>query len=202
MESKLIHRSLSIILSTIDVIHESGINGVSTREIAKRVGISEPAIFRHFKTKTDLLSAVLDYFGHYDSDIFQTTSAKNLEPLEAISYCIELYATYYENYPAITAIAQVLDVMRYDPKLKDQVEGILFGRTLFFNQMIEKAQERGELSKILSSEQLAFLIMGTNRELCLNWRIQNYCFSLREQMIATARGILEAFKTPAKQDPF
>lgn len=105
MKNKLIHRSLSIIPSTI-VIDESGINGVSTREIAKRVGISEPAIFRHFKTKTDLL--VLDYFGHYDSDI-----------------------------------------------------------------------------KILSSEQLAYLIMGTNRELCLNWRIQNYRFSLREQMITT-----------------
>lgn len=194
MEEKLLSRKISIILATIDVIDEFGISNLSTREVARRVGISEPAIFRHFKTKGDLLLAVLDHFANYDNDIMLSIKAKELRPLEAISFFIEVYATYYENYPAITAITQNYEVLRCDPYLSQKIQGIFSTRKNFMAEMIKKAQTDGEIIESANYEGLSTTIMGISREYCLSWRMNGYVFSLKERILSTINMILEAFK--------
>jgi len=49
--SKLLHTKESSILSTIKVIRQE----LTTREVAKRQGISESIIFKHYKSKTELI---------------------------------------------------------------------------------------------------------------------------------------------------
>ena len=38
---------------------QEGIDGISMRKVADRVGISAPAIYRHFKNKEELLSEIV-----------------------------------------------------------------------------------------------------------------------------------------------
>lgn len=194
MESELLNRKESIILATVDVIDQFGLNGLSTREVAKRVGISEPAIFRHFKSKSGLLLAVLEHFSQYDSDIMCTINVKKLKPIDAIIYFNETYAVYYENYPAITALTQLYDQLRYDPSLTEKIQSILFTRTNFLTEMISKAQQNKEIVIGIDSRNLAITIMGLSNEMCLNWRMRGYTFSLREQIITTLHSILESVK--------
>lgn len=194
MGINLLHRKESIILTTIEVIDEFGFHGLSTREVAKRVGISEPAIFKHFKTKSDLILAVLDHFSQYDLDIIESIRTKKLKPVEAIVSFIDTYATYYENYPAITALTQYYDILRSDPKLSEKITSIHLTRKDFIYQMILLAQKEGELSTEVDGENLTVIITGLIREWCLNWRISNYKFSLRERMLTTIKMVLEGFK--------
>jgi AcrR family transcriptional regulator len=42
-----------------EVLNRCGIQGATTREIARRAGVSEVTLFRHFKSKEQLLRAVL-----------------------------------------------------------------------------------------------------------------------------------------------
>lgn len=194
MENELLHRKISIILATVDVIDQFGIHGLSTREVAKRVGISEPAIFRHFKSKTDLILSVLDHFSHYDSDVILSIQAKKLNPIESIVCFVETYATYYENYPAITALTQIYDVLRCDPVLSEKIQSILFTRTGFIAEMVMKAKENGKISPNVDSERLAITIMGIKRELSLHWRMRDYSFPLRERIMSTLEMVLEGLK--------
>lgn len=46
-----------LIAATQEMIAERGPSGVSTRELARRVGVSEALIFHHFKNKAGLLAA-------------------------------------------------------------------------------------------------------------------------------------------------
>ena len=78
MKDNILHRKILLIITTIDIIDELGIQGLSTREIAKRQGVSEATIFRHYKNKNELLLAVLDYFSQFDEDIFQSTRIKRI----------------------------------------------------------------------------------------------------------------------------
>jgi AcrR family transcriptional regulator len=50
----------ALIDATVQLIEESGVEKVSVREAAKRVGVSSGAPFRHFPTKTALLTAVAE----------------------------------------------------------------------------------------------------------------------------------------------
>ena len=44
---------------TQELYLEKGIEGVSMRKVAERVGVSAPAIYRHFKNKNELLSEIV-----------------------------------------------------------------------------------------------------------------------------------------------
>jgi len=194
MDNPLLDRKSSIILATVDVIERFGFQGLSIREVAKIVGISEPAILKHFKTKNLLVLAVLDYFSKYDSDIMHSIEAKKMKPIEAVIHFIDAYAAYYENYPAITAITQSFDLLRIDPFFSEKVQSIYFTRTNFISDKIKLAQKNGEINTNISSENLAMVIMGLNRESCLNWRMRGYNYSLRKQVLSTLQILLEAFK--------
>ena len=138
MEHSLLHRKDITVLAAIDIINELGIQGLSTKEIARRQGISEGTLFRHFKTKTEIVLAVLDYFSQYDLDIIESIKLMHLEPVESIMFFIKAFAEYYENYPAITAIAQSYDVLSNDPELSSKIISIFSGRNKFIKDTIEE----------------------------------------------------------------
>ena len=48
MDFNSVPKRESIVLNAIDLIHEFGIHLVSTKEIAKRLGISESTVFKYF----------------------------------------------------------------------------------------------------------------------------------------------------------
>ncbi|MFO1442121.1 TetR/AcrR family transcriptional regulator [Bacillus sp. Bva_UNVM-123] len=55
----LTDKQKSIILAAIETFSEKGYASTSTSEIAKKAGVAEGTIFRHYKTKKDLLLNIL-----------------------------------------------------------------------------------------------------------------------------------------------
>ena len=198
MKTSLIHRKDSVILTTIEIIDELGIQGLSTREIAKRQGISEGTLFRHFKSKNDIILDVLDFFSKYDVDIFQTVEMKQLGAQEALTFIVDSYVTYYENYPAITAMTQIFDVLFRQPDFAEKIDMILSRRLNFFQQVIKSGQQSGEISPDADVESLANIIDGTCTAICLRWRMNGCNFPLRKKTLAALQMILKAF-TPNKE---
>lgn len=193
MNIQVLHTKDRLILATVDIINELGIQGFSTKGVTEKIGVSSGTLFKHFKTKNDLLIAVLDYYSQYDDDIMESVELKSLAPKEAIIYYISSYAEYYENYPAITAITQSYDILSCDPILKAYIKDITVKRFDFLKQLIEEAQKKGEIRDDIESEILAVIINGTRREICLGWRLNNYNFSLKDETLLEIKLILEAF---------
>lgn len=191
MESVLLHRSESLILTAIDVINELGIQGLSIREVAKRQDISNAAIFSHFKSKNELIFAVLDHFTQYDDVIEQAIHIKGLHSKSAIIYYVDSYYTYYENYPAITAIALSLDGLRCEKVFSEKVKRIIYTRNAFVKQLVEEAQKAGDIRQDIDSECIADMIQGSCRLVCMKWRIEEYAFPLKERILYTVHSILD-----------
>lgn len=191
MGMNLLHRKEQLILTAIEIIDELGIHKLTTREIANRQEVSEATLFRHFKNKNELILAVLDYFVQFDADIVMTIQLRNLEPIQALRYLIEAYAGYYESYPAITSILQLFDVLRYEEGLAKKVVDIHESRTQTLVNMIENAQNSSDIPKNFDSHSLAVLITGLVREICLNWRLGQEKFPLKEKIMSTLDTLLE-----------
>lgn len=193
MDKSLLHRREAIILTSVEVINDFGIQGLSTREVARRQGISEGTIFKHFRTKNELMLAILDHYSQYDTDIVETIKLKKLGPIEGITFLMNAYAEYYQNYPQITAITQAYDVLSCDPGLTGKIKEIFTSRSDNMKALIEEAQKAGEMSGSIDSEMLSQIIWGSCRSICLKWRLNEYGFPLREQIMSTIKMILSAF---------
>ena len=53
-------RRAAIVQSAIRLFAEKGFRGTTTRELASAVGVTEPVLYRHFRTKRDLYSAIIE----------------------------------------------------------------------------------------------------------------------------------------------
>lgn len=193
MEKPLLHRRDGIIITLIEVMDELGLQGLSTKEISKRQGVSEATLFRHFKNKAEMMMAALDHFCQYDDDIIQSIINRKLQPIDSIKYFVNAYVEYYENYPAVTVILQTYDGLMCEPELYEKVRSILTKRTNFLKKVIEDAQNNGDIVKNVNSHNMAILILGGFREVCLNWRINKYQFSLMEKTMSLFNMVLDAF---------
>lgn len=193
MGSTLLHRKDLLIISTIEVINDVGIQNLSTREIAKRQGVSEATLFRHYKSKNNLLDAVLDYFANFDNDLFETVVIKKLNAKDALTFVIKSYAEYYENYPPITSIFLSLEALRYVPELNEKVKQIYNNRIQFICNLVQEAIDAGIISHDIDSKILTDIIMGTFHEECRRWRTSGYNFSLKENIMLAIESIIGAF---------
>src|SRR5437588_12033707 len=54
-------RRLQIVKVAMRLFSERGFRGTTTKEIAHAAGVSEAIIFRHFATKEELYTAIIDY---------------------------------------------------------------------------------------------------------------------------------------------
>jgi len=58
-DSKMTEKQQKIIRAAIEIFSEKGYSGSSTSEIASKAGVAEGTIFRHYKTKKDLLLSIV-----------------------------------------------------------------------------------------------------------------------------------------------
>ncbi|MGI6084226.1 MAG: TetR/AcrR family transcriptional regulator [Acetivibrionales bacterium] len=194
MRDCILHRKERLIITAIEVLDELGIQGLSTREIAKRQGVSEATLFRHYKSKNELLLGMLDHYSKFDNDILQSAKLKKLSSKESIIFLIASTMEYYENYPAVTSIMQIFDVLRYDSALRDKVNMILTNQSNMIKDLIEGAQKEGDICAEADSADLATAILGFCREICLKWRLSGQIFSLRKETLSILDMTLKAFR--------
>ena len=55
-----LERKTAIVDAAIKLFSEKGFRGTTTRELAAAVGVSEPVLYQHFQTKSDLYSAIIE----------------------------------------------------------------------------------------------------------------------------------------------
>jgi AcrR family transcriptional regulator len=53
-------RKAAIVEVAIRIFSEKGFRGTTTKELAAAVGVSEPVIYQHFSTKSELYAAIID----------------------------------------------------------------------------------------------------------------------------------------------
>lgn len=58
-EEKLTDKQKKILVAAIETFSEKGYSATSTSEIAKKAGVAEGTIFRHYKTKKELLVSIV-----------------------------------------------------------------------------------------------------------------------------------------------
>lgn len=190
MINKYLSKKEQIVLSAIDIIDEFGIDGLSIRRLAERQGVTEAALYRHFKSKNDIILGVLDYYSNFDINIMNTIEKNKLDSKSAIIFFIKSFAEYYENYPEITSVSCSYPSLIYDEFIKNKVIEIITNRRNFLFNLIEEGKTNKEFTQDVNSEELVNIIWGTFKYIVFNWRVRKYQFSLKEKVLSAINTIL------------
>jgi TetR/AcrR family fatty acid metabolism transcriptional regulator len=71
-----------IIAASMRIIEKKGIHNLTTKNIAKEVGFTEPGIYRHFKSKQEILGEILRRFKKGAGDRMKNARESAKNPLD------------------------------------------------------------------------------------------------------------------------
>jgi AcrR family transcriptional regulator len=186
-----IKRKERVILTAIDIISELGFQGLTTKEICKRQQISEGTLYKHFRSKDEIILGVLDYFSKFDKSIKETTEFNCFSGKESIMFFYKMVSEYYENYPSISAICNNYETLHHESNIAEKAKEIFQTRARLIKSYVEMDKKSGQIRSDIHSEQLAYIIQGGVREIILKWRMCNFSFSLKEKIISTIEMVLK-----------
>ena len=191
MYKKFLKRKEKVIITAIEILNEGGIHGLTTKEIAKREGITEPAVYKQFDGKQEIVLAILERFSVFDEVIINTIIEQKMTPKDGIIYFSESYASYYQSYPQITTVMFSMDVFRYDEKANAKMMEIMGRRYEFMKELTSKAKETNQIDTEVSSEELAELLIGIIWSTTFKWKLDGCKNMLNELILRRIHWLLE-----------
>lgn len=173
-------------------IDKYGIQNTTIKNLAADIGLSEPALYRHFSSKNEILLSLLEYFTQElkirINNISTKTDEKSGDKLRAI-FNSQLQT--FSEKPAIVSVIFAESIFRFDKKLSDQVTEIMNLMHNYVKENIEKGQESGDYAKLINASTLTTIIVGGMRMAVLKWKISGNKSNLLKDGTAVLEGILK-----------
>ncbi len=177
----LTERQQEILEHAINIISEKGIQGLTMKNLSKRLGISEPAIYRHYDNKIEILLSLLDYFTNSTSGIFNDQSLSHLDAVERLKIIFNKHIEALEHTPALVAVIFSEEIFRNEAILSNKVKLIMERNAASIAAIIEEGKQKGELDISIDTQQLTTIFMGSLRLLVKRWQMCNFDFNLKQE---------------------
>ena len=173
-------RQKQIIEQAIKIIDENGIQGLTIKKLSQGIGISEPAIYRHFGSKTEIISALLDNL--LETANFFSSINKNVEgtAIDKIQFLVDKIVEQFIENPALISVVFAEEIFKNEDILKNKRVNIVDSNEDSIEQILETGKKEGNISPELDTKSLALMIMGSLRLLVKRWSMSGFSFNLSE----------------------
>ena len=175
------NRQKEIIVTSIDLIAKNGIQGLTIKNIARKVGVSEPAIYRHFDSKIDILLGILSYFRDRTISVLEGVSSSQLSSTQQLESIFLDHFKRFTDSPALASVIFSEEIFQNDKRLSEEVLSIMKLNQGKILAIIKEGQKNGEIRADIPKEQLSLIIMGALRIIITRWRLAGFQFNLEEE---------------------
>ena len=187
-------RQEQIIDESIKLIDSKGIQGFTIKNLSKKVGISEPGIYRHFENKYAILSAILDSFKRNSFESQAVTLNKSSDPMEKLKkFATNIFEIFTQN-PALITVVLSEEIYQNEKKLAYRIYEILtFNENLIASYLIELRQEK-RLPDHVNIDSFTLMFFGSIRLLAKKWKMSDYSFDLKVRGNELLASLLNSIK--------
>ena len=172
-------RQKIIIDEAINIIHDGGYESLSIRELAKRVKISEPAIYRHFLNKEDIVLGILNRISDFDQSLIESIDKKKTAK-EKLDEFICFHFEFLAKNKNMTSVIFSEDIFTQSSILKEKLIKIFSYRKKVIIGILEDIKSKEKI-RDLDSDELSKIIIGFIRMIVLEWKLSDFNFSLLEK---------------------
>ncbi|MCD6557256.1 MAG: TetR/AcrR family transcriptional regulator [Bacteroidales bacterium] len=181
--------------AVLEIVFSEGLKKLTTKNLAKKVGLSEGAVFRHYPTKQAIILGIIDDVkNELVTKLQQISEQKNKSPEEKLEKFVCSHITYLKKNKGISIILFTEASYQNDAVLKEKLDEIFHLQKSYFTNIIRMGINSGVWEHSISPENVAALYMGIpitiNIEMNLNpgkFKYTNFC----RNMVILLQRILE-----------
>jgi AcrR family transcriptional regulator len=168
--------------AVIDIISDNGIKNLSIKNLAERIGMSEGSIFRHFKSKNDIIISIFnDIQDNFISEL-RKIARSNEEPSIRLNNYLSATVKYHTENKGINMLLFSEASYKNDPELKKRLQQIFHDQKQFVKEIISDGISIGIWDENIVIENVALMYMGIplamNMEMLIggkDFQFDNFC---------------------------
>jgi AcrR family transcriptional regulator len=161
-------RREQIVRATLELLAGLPIDQVSTRKIARRVGISQPALFRHFRTTQDILRTVVDRARQDLASKAETLLGGDHDPLQAISIVVLGLAGHMQDNPALPRLSFHQVTAPHSP-LGADLHHLSSMVNALVGELLREAMRAGLVPPTLDCDAASSCLLASVQGMALHW---------------------------------
>jgi len=174
-------RQIEIIRKSIYIIASKGIQGLTIKNLSKEIGISEAAIYRHFKSKTDILLAILENFANNSTFINHSLDKLDEDTFKKISLIFANIINLFSKEPSHISVIFSEEIFKNEDVLKKKITEIMYEKERAIENLLLEGQIKGEVRRDIDNKILALVVMGTFRFMVKQMDLRDEQENLQEE---------------------
>jgi TetR/AcrR family transcriptional regulator len=195
-------RRAEIVQVALELAGERGVGNVSTQAIADRVGIAQPTVFRHFKTRDAIFRAAIQFIAAGLFKALEGVFSGAAPADERLQRLIERQLAFIGGRRGIPRLLFSDRLHHEDPELKATVRAVMDRYTGHVARLIEEGVRQGRFRADVDPEESARLLAAVMQGLIMRWSVYDYAFPLESQSEAVWRLMRSALATDqGERDP-
>ena len=174
-------RKTQIVAEVLRLADEIGPDRLSTTDVARAVGLSQPAIFRHFPTKGALWLAVAEDIADRLQESWAASEAEAAAPKARLRGLIGAQLSAISATPALPSILFSRELQVDNQALRDVFRGLLGAFQSRLVAVIRDLQAAGNMKRDVSPEDVAILLTSLVQGVAIRWTLGARGFSLPQE---------------------
>ena len=179
-------RQTEILDSAARLIAEGGMQRFTLRRVAAELGVTEPAIYRHFSSKHEILKAMLQRFSEGSLTGLLDVQSRSADILASLQQFLANLFSSLKLRPEMSALLFAEGMFRYDDKLADVVLRRMKKTQHRLTALLARGQQLGQIRSDVEAENLALVVQGTTRLLGNKWHLSGQESDISKDGLALA----------------
>lgn len=187
---KLTKRQNEIVDKALSLTASGGMQNFTLTNLSAALGISEPALYRHFKNKSEMVKAMINRF-----DEGVPTEQPGLHGFAAIAAFIKARLAQVCDNPNLAKVMFAEEIFMGEAKLYQYLLEMMHKHKAELGGYFAEAQAAGEINPDIPLDTLHRIVMGPVRLLIKQWGMSGAGFDLPakgEELLSVLQKILEA----------
>ncbi|MDY0199714.1 MAG: TetR/AcrR family transcriptional regulator [Tenuifilaceae bacterium] len=175
-------RQKEIIDVSLELIATIGIQGFTIKNLSKKIGITEPAIYRHYENKISILLAILDFFKTQSESMFMQQANESDTSLQRIERIFQGHFNAFEKTPSLVNVIFSEEIFRNEPILQEKITDIMDRNSGVIKSIVAEGQAKGEIRPDVESKYLTLIILGALRMMVKRWQMGDKSFNHSQEV--------------------
>lgn len=174
-------RKAAIVETALRLSDELGPDMVTTEKIASALGLTQPAIFRHFRKKDMIWASVAEWLGEKMGKVWDAAEAEAGPPSSLLRHIALAHVRLLAATPGITAILFSRELHFNNAVLRD---GLARNQKQFqarLESLIRWSIDFGDFKADLDARDAALLIISVVQSAALRWSLSRRQFDLADE---------------------
>lgn len=196
---KFTERQIEIIEAATKRIDEHGIQDLTIKTLSADLNLSEAALYRHFKSKNEILLGLLTYFIENMKERLEVILSKNnSSPSEILKEIFESQLNTFVKKPSVVSVIFSESIFQFNKELSNTVSSMMELMQNNIEGIVKKGQANETFTKAVGISTTATIIMGGMRITVLKWKLTGHKSDLIKDGSKVLNGILKMIEIKQK----